>query len=159
MTIVADAVDTFANDSILLHHVVRAPPVWQPAPLGPPPEDREHQSVIAERARLLPGLPEPDEPDHNDIERVVAETAAASAQDGYRLRRQRRAMVRRLIDFVRIEQLKLDGPNDHTSVEELTHDAVMKALDAYFEGRPTAKPDSAVSTSLETLEKMRSVGG
>ena len=93
-----------------------------------------------------------------DVEDSIAEVAAAdNARRLEQMRRVRRAAVNRLIDFVRIEQLALNGPNDRTSVEELTHDAIMKALDLYFEGRPKASPDS-MSMAIDTLEKIQGIG-
>lgn len=94
------------------------------------------------------------------VDEVVASIAEVAAADNARrleqMRRVRRAAVNRLIDFVRIEQLGLNGPNDRTSVEELTHDAIMKALDLYFEGRPKASPDS-MSMAIDTLERIQGI--
>ena len=91
------------------------------------------------------------------VEDSIAEVAAAdNARRLEAMRRVRRAAVNRLIDFVRIEQLALNGPNDRTSVEELTHDAIMKALDLYFEGRPRASPDS-MSMAIDTLERIQAL--
>lgn len=112
-----------------------------------------------DRFALDPKLltPVSDLKDSVDVESLVAEVADADNEKRLaQMRRVRRAAVNRLIDFVRIEQLALNGPNDRTSVEELTHDAIMKALDLYFEGRPKASPDT-MSMALDTLEKIQAI--
>lgn len=115
---------------------------------------------------LRAGFPDPSRPwayepgpppGFASVEDSIAEaTAADNARRLEQMRRVRRAAVNRLIDFVRIEQLGLNGPNDRTSVEELTHDAIMKALDLYFEGRPKASPDS-MSMAIDTLERIQGI--
>lgn len=95
----------------------------------------------------------PAEPDvESEIKKIADDIALQRAR-----RLVRRAAVNRLIDMVRIEHLGLDGPNDRTSVEELTFDAIMRAMDLYVEGRPKASIDT-LSMSLDTLEKMRVAG-
>jgi len=88
------------------------------------------------------------------IAKVAADVATRSKEAQ---RRTRRAMVNRVIAAVRVEQLGLSGPNDSTDVEELTSDAMMRALDLYVQSRPKASAGS-ISFALDTLEKMHRIG-
>lgn len=107
---------------------------------------------------------DPDHPVFNiapptaDVEDDIAKVAEDVAIRGKEAqRRTRRAMVNRVIAAVRVEQLGLSGPNDSTDVEELTSDAMMRALDLYVQSRPKASAGS-ISFALDTLEKMHRIG-